>query len=65
MKVFDAMGLQENLLRGNHSYGEFHIYWSYVSVIYVIKLRVYDTSLVITGSEKPSAIQQMGIISFT
>lgn len=59
---FDDMGLQENLLRGIYAYGMLVVhFFQYVCLLHPIPLTPFFCCV---GFEKPSAIQQRGIVPF-
>ncbi|MBA0622363.1 hypothetical protein Godav_007915 [Gossypium davidsonii] len=70
--TFDVMGLQENLLRGIYAYGSTVKTYRALQVIqnqlpcYQFRLLAYMSAIKIfrEGFEKPSAIQQRGIVPF-
>lgn len=69
---FDLMGLQENLLRAIYAYGTFtisvHLLINSTFLIqhcvYHVNSNIMFTSFNYRGFEKPSAIQQRGIVPF-
>jgi translation initiation factor 4A len=67
---FDAMGLQENLLRGIYAYGmqkNMYLPIFYTPVIFYLLMWIgsfNSIGLWFSGFEKPSAIQQRGIVPF-
>uniref|UniRef100_A0A6N2N285 RNA helicase n=1 Tax=Salix viminalis TaxID=40686 RepID=A0A6N2N285_SALVM len=72
--TFDSMGLQENLLRGIYAYGSFdcwkkNLFASCTTMLQFFSFNLFlvliDASqFIIQGFEKPSAIQQRGIVPF-
>lgn len=60
LPTFDAMRLQEDLIRGIYSYGESLIFTSFIFLNHFYKYLFNDELL---GFERPSAIQQRAIKS--